>query len=56
MFEKIKDFRIFQIPKEENKAADALANLALAFDFISNKSIPLEFLANPSIEVAKLVF
>ena len=53
---KIKDFRIRQISREENKKADALANLASAFDFISNKSIPLEFLANPSIEVTKLVF
>ena len=50
---KNRDFRICQISKEENKKADALANLSLAFDFISDRSIPLEFLANPSIEVTK---
>ncbi|GFY85496.1 molybdenum cofactor sulfurase family protein [Actinidia rufa] len=44
---------IFQIPKEENKKADSLANLALAFDFITDGNIPLEFLPNPSIEIAK---
>ncbi|PSR86062.1 Ribonuclease [Actinidia chinensis var. chinensis] len=32
--EKIKDFRICQIPREENKKADDLANLTSAFDFI----------------------
>ena len=37
---KIKDFRIRQIPREENKKADALANLASAFDFILDRSIP----------------
>ena len=56
MLGKIKDFRIRQIPKEENKKADALANLASAFYFISDRSIPLEFLTNPSIEVAKSVY
>ncbi|GFS31489.1 hypothetical protein Acr_00g0017670 [Actinidia rufa] len=50
---KIKDFRIRQIPREENRKADALANLASAFDFISDRNIPLEFLSNPSIEVTK---
>ncbi|GFZ03442.1 hypothetical protein Acr_16g0000660 [Actinidia rufa] len=53
---KIKDFRIHQIPREKNKKANALANLASAFDFISDRSIPLEFLTNPSIEVAKSVY
>ncbi|GFS33306.1 hypothetical protein Acr_00g0027710 [Actinidia rufa] len=52
---KIKDFRIRQIPKEKNRKADALANLASAFDFISDRSIPLEFLANQSIEIAKSI-
>ncbi|GFZ12046.1 hypothetical protein Acr_23g0004310 [Actinidia rufa] len=52
---KIKDFRIRQIPREENRNADALVNLTLAFDFISDRSIPLEFLANPSIEFAKSI-
>ena len=52
---KIKDFKIFQIPREENKKANALANLASAFDFISDMSVPLEFLQNPSIEIAKSV-
>ena len=56
MSRKIKDFRIRQIPREENKKANALANLASAFDFILERSIPLEFLVNPSIEVARLVF
>ena len=51
--EKIRDFKIFQIPQEENRKADALANLVSAFDFISDKSIPLEFLPNPSIEMPK---
>ncbi|GFY95558.1 hypothetical protein Acr_10g0009430 [Actinidia rufa] len=45
---KIRDFKIHQIPREENKKADALANLASAFDFISDRSIPLEFLASLS--------
>ncbi|GFZ01056.1 hypothetical protein Acr_14g0006910 [Actinidia rufa] len=53
---KIRDFKIRQIPRAENKKADALANLASAFDFISDRCIPLEFLTNPSIEVAKSVF
>ena len=53
---KIKDFKISQIPREENKKADALANLASAFDFILDRSIHLEFLANLNIEVIKLVF
>ena len=56
MYRKIKDFRIRQIPKEDNNKAYALANLASTFDSISDRSIPLEFLANPSIEVAKPVF
>ena len=50
---KIKDFRIQQIPQEENKQIDALANLASAIDFILDRNIPLEFLPNPSIEVSK---
>ena len=53
---KIKDFKISQIPREENKKADALANLASTFDFISEKIIPLKFLANPSIKVTKPIF
>ena len=53
---KIKDFNIRQIPKEKNKKADALINLASAFNFISDRNIPLEFLPNPSIEVAKIVY
>ena len=53
---KIKDFKIRQIPREENKKAnDALVNIVSAFDFISNRSIPLEFLPNPSINIAKTV-
>ena len=53
--QKIKRFTIQQIPREENRKADALANLASAFDFISDRSIPLEFLSKPSIEVAKSI-
>ena len=56
MWMKIKDFKICQIPKEENKKTDALTNLASAFDLISDKSKPLEFLPNPSVEVAKTVY
>ena len=56
MFGKIKDFKIYQIPREENKKADALVNLASAFDFILDKSKPLEFLPNSSVEVAKSVY
>ena len=52
---KIKDFKILQILREENKQADALANLTSAFDFISNKSVFLKFLPNPSIDVAKTI-
>ncbi|GFY88878.1 hypothetical protein Acr_06g0008180 [Actinidia rufa] len=52
---KIKDFKIRQISREENKKADALANLASTFEFISDRCIPLKFLASPSIEVANLV-
>ena len=52
---KIKDFKIHQIPKEENKKTNALANLALTFDFTLDKSVPLEFLPNQSIEVAKTI-
>ena len=39
---KIKDSKIRQILREENKKADALANLASAFDFTPNKSVPLD--------------
>ena len=52
---KSKDFKIHQIPKEENKKADALENLASTFDFIPNRTIPLEFLPKPSIKVTKTV-
>ena len=52
---KIKDFKISQIPREENKKADALANLVSTFHFFLNRNIPLEFLPNPSIEIAKTV-
>ena len=52
---KIKDFKICQIPREENKKADALANLVSSFDFTSDKSVPLKFLPNPSIDVAKII-
>ena len=55
MSTKIKDFKIRQILREENKKVDALANLASAFKFISNKSIPLEFLPSPSIDIAKTI-
>ena len=53
---KIKDFKICQIPKEENRKADALANLASAFDYVSDRSISLKFLPNSSIEIAKTVY
>ncbi|GFZ11448.1 hypothetical protein Acr_22g0008460 [Actinidia rufa] len=52
---KIRKFKIHQIPREDNKEADALANLASIFEFISNRCIPLEFLANPSIGVANQI-
>ncbi|GFZ14660.1 hypothetical protein Acr_24g0008500 [Actinidia rufa] len=52
---KIKDFKICQISRMENKKTDALANLTSTFDFISDKSIALEFLANQSIEIAKTI-
>ena len=38
---KIKYFKICQIPKEESKKTDALANLASTFDFILDWSVPL---------------
>ena len=50
----IKDFRIQQIPWEENKQADVLVNLAFAFDFFMHRNIPIEFFPNPSIDVAKI--
>ncbi|GFY80993.1 hypothetical protein Acr_01g0008020 [Actinidia rufa] len=34
---KIKEFKIYQIPREDNKKADALANLASTFEFISDR-------------------
>ncbi|GFZ04763.1 hypothetical protein Acr_17g0003350 [Actinidia rufa] len=52
---KIKEFKIRQIPREDNKKADALANLASTFEFISDRCIPLEFLASPSIGVANQI-
>ena len=52
---KIKDFKIRQIPREENKKVDALANLASTVDFILDRSVPLKFLPNPSIDIAKIV-
>ncbi|GFZ09647.1 hypothetical protein Acr_21g0002460 [Actinidia rufa] len=56
MSTKIREFKIRQIPREENKKADALANLASAFDFISDRSIPLEFFPNPSTDNTKIVY
>ncbi|GFZ10945.1 hypothetical protein Acr_22g0003430 [Actinidia rufa] len=53
---KIRNFKICQIPREENKKADALANLASVFDFTSDRSIPLEFLSSLSIGIADPVF
>ena len=52
---KIKNFKICQIPREENKKADALANLISAFNFISDRIVPTEFLPNSIIGVAKIV-
>ncbi|GFY95453.1 hypothetical protein Acr_10g0008380 [Actinidia rufa] len=52
---KIKEFKIHQIPREDNKKADALANLASTFEFISDRCIPLEFLAIPSIGIANQI-
>lgn len=52
---KIKFFKIRQIPREDNKKADALANLASTFEFISNRYVPLEFLASPSIGITNQV-
>ncbi|GFS41656.1 hypothetical protein Acr_00g0075590 [Actinidia rufa] len=46
---KLKEFRIHQIPREDNKTADALAILASTFEFVSNRCVPLEFLGSPSI-------
>ena len=56
MSTKIREFKICQIPREKNKKADALANLASAFDFISDMSVPLEFFPNPIIDNSKIVF
>ncbi|GFZ17254.1 hypothetical protein Acr_26g0005240 [Actinidia rufa] len=55
MSAKIKEFKIHQIPREDNKKVDALANLASTFEFISDRCIPLEFLTNPSIGVANQI-
>ncbi|GFS37343.1 hypothetical protein Acr_00g0051440 [Actinidia rufa] len=52
----LRDFKIRQILREENKKIDALANLVLAFDFILDRTIPLEYLSCPSIEVAKSAY
>ncbi|GFY92947.1 hypothetical protein Acr_08g0013430 [Actinidia rufa] len=51
----LKEFKINQIPREDNKKADALANLASTFEFISDRCIPLEFLTHPSIGVANQI-
>ncbi|XP_057491365.1 uncharacterized protein LOC130777097 [Actinidia eriantha] len=53
---KIRNFKIRQIPREENKQVDALANLASSFNFISDRSIPMEFLAGPNIQSEVAVF
>ena len=53
---KIKDFKIRQILREENKKANALDNIALTFDFILDKSILLECLPSPSIKISKNVY
>ena len=49
----IKNFRIQQIPWEENKQVDILTNLASDFDFSKDRNILLEFLPRPSIDTAK---
>ena len=43
-------------PREENRKADALANLASTFDFVSDRNISLKFLSKPSIEITKPVY
>ena len=53
---KIREFKIRQIPKEENKKVNALSNLASTFYFTMDRNVPLEFLPNPSINVAKTIF
>ena len=55
MSTKIIDFKISQIPREENKKADTLANLASVIEFISDRSIPRKFLPSPSIDNAKTI-
>ncbi|GFZ12712.1 hypothetical protein Acr_23g0010970 [Actinidia rufa] len=53
---KIKDFKTRQIPREENKKADALTNLASTFDFVLDRSVLLEFFPNPNIDIAKNIY
>ena len=51
---KIKNFRIQQIPWEENNQANILENLPSTFNFSKDRNIPLEFLSKPSTDAAKL--
>ncbi|GFS37177.1 hypothetical protein Acr_00g0050430 [Actinidia rufa] len=51
----VKIYQMVQIPWEENKKVDALANLASTFEFLSDRCIPLEFLTSPSIGVANQI-
>ena len=56
LLKKIKDFKLRQISREENRKVDALANLSLVFDFISDRNISLKFLLSCSINVAKPIY
>ena len=50
---KIKNFKIQQILREENKQVDFMENLVSTFDFITDRNILLEFLPRPSIDATK---
>ena len=48
LLRKFKEYKITQIPREENKRADALSKLALATNCIRSKTIPVAHLTRPS--------
>ena len=53
LLRKFKEYKITQIPREENERVDALSKLASATNCIRSKTIPVAYLTRPSIAEPK---
>ena len=48
LLRKFKEYKITQIPQEENERADALSKLASATSYVGSKTISVAYLSRPS--------